>query len=60
MGEATVIKKNLRLYVHLIKSKSNQQVWAQMYERKIVNNNYFEIQDDVVNMVLMHLTEFFM
>jgi TolB-like protein len=59
MGEASVVKKNVRLYVHLIKSRSNQQVWAQMYERKISNNNYFEIQDDIVNMILIQLGEFF-
>jgi hypothetical protein len=30
-----------------------------MYERKISNNNYFEIQDDIVNMILIQLGEFF-
>ena len=55
MGEAGVVNKKLRLYVHLIKCSSNQQVWAQMYERKIVNNDCFQIQDEVVNLVLSQL-----
>ena len=59
MGEANVVKKNLRLYLHLIKTNSNQQVWAQMYDKKIVNNNSFEIQDEVVNLVLRQLRDFF-
>ncbi|HKH62741.1 MAG TPA: hypothetical protein VKA49_17985 [Flavitalea sp.] len=58
MGEATVVNKKLRLYVHLIKCRSNQQVWAQMYERKIINNNYFEIQDEVVSLILSQLPQF--
>lgn len=58
MGEATVVNKKLRLYVHLIKCCSNQQVWAQMYERRMVHNNCFEIQDEVVNQVLSQLPQF--
>jgi TolB-like protein len=58
MGEANVLKDNLRLFVHLIKSRSHQQVWAQMYERKIMKNNYFQIQDDVVSSVLPQLANF--
>lgn len=57
MGDANVVKKNLRLYVHLINASSGQQIWAQMYEKKIINNNYFEIQDEIVAEILLHMTE---
>jgi TolB-like protein len=59
MGEANAVKKNLRLYVHLIKANTSQQVWAHMYERKVISSNHFEIQDELVQLILHQLEEFF-
>lgn len=59
MGEINVVKKNLRLNVHITNASSSQQVWARMYEKKILNNNYFEIQDEIVDQIIMNMSEFF-
>ena len=57
-GEANAINGHLRLYVFLLKTSSNQQVWAKMYKKEIINNNQFEIQDEIVDQILEQLTGF--
>jgi len=57
-GEANAINAHLRLYVFLLKTSSNQQVWAKMYKKEIINNNHFEIQDEIVAQILEQLIGF--
>ncbi|HVY74509.1 MAG TPA: hypothetical protein VG890_06750 [Puia sp.] len=54
-GDVQVVNKNLRVYLQLIRTKTNQLVWSQMYDRKFIPNDIFLLQDDLATKVVAEL-----
>ncbi|PWT79059.1 MAG: hypothetical protein C5B59_00405 [Bacteroidetes bacterium] len=50
-GDFQIMKNNLRLHIQLIRIRTSQLMWSQMYERKFSQENQFEIQDEIVHQV---------
>jgi TolB-like protein len=56
-GDIQSRKDRTRIYVQVINASTNEQVWSQMYERKISFENIFEMQDEIVNLTIAELEE---
>jgi TolB-like protein len=56
-GEIQMLKNSLRIHMQMISMRSSQLVWSQMYERRFVSENLFDVQDDIVKSVIQELGE---
>lgn len=50
-GDIQIMKGHLRLHIQLVRIRTSQLVWSQMYERKFNQEDLFTIQDEVVRQV---------
>ena len=51
-GSVQWLKGRILLWVHLIATNTNEQVWAQTFERTMPVDNYYDFQEHVVDRVL--------
>ncbi|HEX5153405.1 MAG TPA: hypothetical protein VFW07_18275 [Parafilimonas sp.] len=58
-GNIQLIQDQLRINVQLIETNTNIQVWNRVYERKINDTNMFKLQDEIVNLVIAQIQEFY-
>jgi TolB-like protein len=56
-GDIQYHSKMLRVNVQLIDALSSKQVFSEIYEHKLSEANFFEIQDDVIKQVIVQLTD---
>jgi TolB-like protein len=56
-GDIQSMRNRMRIFVQLIHVSSNEQIWSQMYERKISAANIFETQDEIVKLIVEELEE---
>jgi TolB-like protein len=56
-GDIQSMKNRLRIFVQLIHVNSNEQIWSQMYERKISVANIFEMQDEIAKLIISELED---
>ena len=58
-GDIQSIGNRLRIFVQLIHTPTNKQVWSQKYDKKLTAENIFEIQDEIVGLIVPELEEVF-
>lgn len=51
-GDIHCQKNMVRITIEMFKADSSEQVWSQMFERKVTAENIFEVQDDIIKHVL--------
>jgi len=54
-GDIQSMENRVRIYIQLVHTTTNKQVWSQMFDRKITAANIFEIQDEIVEMIVPEL-----
>src|SRR3954452_21147735 len=50
-------KNRLRIHVQMIHTRTSQQTWSRMYERRFTSSNIFEVQDEIVKLIILELRE---
>jgi len=50
-------KNRLRVHVQMIHTRTSQQTWSRMYERRFTSSNIFEVQDEIVKLIILELRE---
>lgn len=58
-GNIQSIQDQLRISVQLIETNTKMQMWGNMYERRIKNENIFELQDEISKLVIAQIGKFF-
>ena len=51
-GDIHCQKNTARITIEMFRADTSEQVWSQMFERKISPENIFEVQDDIIKHVL--------
>jgi TolB-like protein len=51
-GEMQFINEHLRIHVHMLNTETQQEIWSQLIEYKISQNDVFDIQDDVAKKLI--------
>ena len=51
-GDIQFQKNTARITIEMFRADTSEQVWSQMFERKISPENIFEIQDDIIKHVM--------
>jgi TolB-like protein len=54
-GEIHCQKNMVRITIEMFRADTGEQVWSQLFERKITPENIFEVQDDIIKHVLDEL-----
>jgi TolB-like protein len=54
-GEVQSQKNTMRVTVEMIKADSGEQVWSEMFERKVTESNSFKVQDEIIDHVIKSL-----
>ena len=51
-GDMQFVNDHLRIHVHMINTETQQEIWSQVIEYKIAENDVFDIQDDVAKKLI--------
>lgn len=51
-GDVQSQKDLMRVTIQMIKADTSEQVWSQMFERKLTDNNSFKVQDEIIDKVI--------
>ena len=51
-GDIQCQKNTARITIEMFRADTSEQVWSQMFERKISPENIFEVQDDIIKHVM--------
>jgi len=51
-GDVQYQKNMMRVTVQMLRADTSEQVWSQMFERKLTEANSFKVQDDIVDQVI--------
>ena len=49
----------IRINVHLIHTLTLEQLWSQVYDRELSESNLFEVEDEVVKMIINQVETIF-
>jgi TolB-like protein len=56
-GDVQCQKNLVRVTVQLIRSDNHEQVWSQMFEKKVTTANSFKMQDEIIAQVIRNVEE---
>jgi TolB-like protein len=42
----------MRVTVQMIKADTSEEVWSEMYERRLTDTNSFKVQDEIIDQVI--------
>ncbi len=51
-GEVQKQKNTMRVTVQMIKADTSEQIWSEMFERKVTDTNSFKVQDEIIDQVI--------
>lgn len=51
-GDVQYQKNMMRVTVQMVKADTSEQVWSQMFERKVTDTNSFKVQDEIIDRVI--------
>lgn len=51
-GDVQYQKNMMRVTVQMVKADTSEQVWSQMFERKVTDTNSFKVQDEIIDQVI--------
>jgi TolB-like protein len=51
-GDVQCQKNTMRVTVQMIKANTSEQIWSEMFERKVTENNRFKVQDEIIDQVI--------
>lgn len=51
-GDVQYLKNTMRVTVQMVKADTSEQVWSQMFEKKVTDTNSFKVQDEIVDQVI--------
>ena len=51
-------KDRLRINVEMIETSSDRQIWSKMYDRNFNEASIFDLQDEIVKLIVSELDEF--
>jgi TolB-like protein len=54
-GDIQTLHENLRAHVQIIRVRTGQLLWSQMYEMKFYPDKMFELQDKIVDLVISEI-----
>jgi TolB-like protein len=54
-GNIQALKGSVRMHLQMSRVRTGQLVWSQMYERKYTAEHLFEVQDEIVKLVVSEL-----
>jgi TolB-like protein len=58
-GDVQSVKDRLRINVQMIETNTSRQLWSKMYERKLSETNFFELQDDISKLIRTEFEDFY-
>jgi TolB-like protein len=51
-GDVQCVKNKMRVTVQMIKADTSEEVWSEMFERRLTDTNSFRVQDEIINKVM--------
>jgi TolB-like protein len=54
-GDVQCQRNSMRITVQMIKADTCEQVWSQMFERKVTDSNSFKVQDEIIDQVIRNM-----
>jgi len=57
-GEVQSKGDRVRINIQMVEAQTSRQMWSKMFERKLNDTNFFELQDEIAKLVVSGLEEF--
>lgn len=51
-GDVQCVKNRMRVTVQMIKADTSEEVWSEMFERRLTDTNSFRVQDEIIDRVI--------
>ncbi len=54
-GDIQTVGKLIRVFIQVIHTPTNKQLWSRMYDKEFTTGNIFELQDEIAGLILPEL-----